>query len=219
MNLSAPFLCQFFKDPMDQTSVYWDYIFGNESEAAAWAEAHSLATKDIKEIASHIAKLPKANAARPRVVVITQGADPTIVAIATEEKVDVKEYPTPKVPSEEIIDSNGAGDAFAGAFLGKLILGSDIETCVKAGQWLAGLSLRSNGPAYLPLPLSLEINFADIHSQSKNSKNRHRDELFIGVVEWTHTYCYLFGVYHGIQLPQKTEMHFNNHNKINFIHY
>ena len=157
MNLSAPFLCQFFKDPMDQTSVYWDYIFGNESEAVAWAESHIVATKNIKEIASHIATLPKANTSRPRVVVITQGADPTIVAINNEGTVDLKEYPTAKIPNEEIVDSNGAGDAFAGAFIGKLILGGNIETCVKAGQWLAGLCLRSNGPAY-PAPLCLNVN-------------------------------------------------------------
>ena len=66
-------------------------------------------------------------------------------------------YNVPKIPNEEIVDSNGAGDAFAGAFIGKLILGGNIKTCVKAGQWLAGLCLRSNGPAY-PAPLGLNTN-------------------------------------------------------------
>jgi adenosine kinase len=42
MNLSAPFLCNFFQGPMDQASPYWDIIFGNESEAEAYAEAHNL---------------------------------------------------------------------------------------------------------------------------------------------------------------------------------
>jgi adenosine kinase len=31
MNLSAPFLCQFFKDPMLQTLPYVDVLFGNET--------------------------------------------------------------------------------------------------------------------------------------------------------------------------------------------
>ena len=31
MNLSAPFLCQFFKDPMIQVLPYVDILFGNES--------------------------------------------------------------------------------------------------------------------------------------------------------------------------------------------
>jgi len=135
---------------MDSTSPYWDYLFGNESEGLAYAESHGLETKSIPEIAKHIALLPKVNSARPRVVVLTQGADPTIVAIAKDGKVEVSEYPTAKIPDDEIVDSNGAGDAFAGGFMGQLILGGDIKKCVKAGQWLAGLCLRSNGPAYDP---------------------------------------------------------------------
>lgn len=42
MNLSAPFLCQFFKDGMDSVAPYWDYLIGNESEALAYAEAHDI---------------------------------------------------------------------------------------------------------------------------------------------------------------------------------
>jgi adenosine kinase len=136
---------------MDSTSPYWDYLFGNESEALAYSESHDLKLTSIPEIAKHIALLPKVNTARQRVVVITQGPDATIVAIAKEGKAEVSEYPTAKIPDEEIIDSNGAGDAFAGGFLGQLILGGDIEKCVKVGQWLSGLCLRSNGPAYQSL--------------------------------------------------------------------
>ena len=148
MNLSAPFLCHFFKEPMDQTSLYWDYLFGNESEALAYAESHDLKISSVPEIAKHLALLPKANSSRPRVVTITQGPDPVVVAIARDGKVEVTEYPTEEILSEEIVDSNGAGDAFAGGFLSQLILGKDIATCVRVGQWLAGLCLRSNGPTY-----------------------------------------------------------------------
>lgn len=42
MNLSAPFLAQFFKDQMDTVAPYWDYLIGNESEALAYAESHQL---------------------------------------------------------------------------------------------------------------------------------------------------------------------------------
>lgn len=40
-------------------------------------------TEDVKEIAQALAKLPKKNGDRPRVVVITQGSDPTILAIGS----------------------------------------------------------------------------------------------------------------------------------------
>lgn len=42
MNISAPFIPQFFKDQLDSTSEYWDYIIGNETEAEAYATAHDL---------------------------------------------------------------------------------------------------------------------------------------------------------------------------------
>lgn len=40
MNLSAPFISQFFKAPLLEALPYCDIIFGNESEAAAFAEAN-----------------------------------------------------------------------------------------------------------------------------------------------------------------------------------
>ncbi|EEQ35991.1 hypothetical protein CLUG_00114, partial [Clavispora lusitaniae ATCC 42720] len=42
MNLSAPFIPQFFKDPLDKNIPYCDYIIGNETEAAAYSESHDL---------------------------------------------------------------------------------------------------------------------------------------------------------------------------------
>jgi hypothetical protein len=38
-------------------------------------------TEDVKEIAKALSELPKKNAQHPRVVIITQGADPTVLAI------------------------------------------------------------------------------------------------------------------------------------------
>jgi adenosine kinase len=155
---------------MDSTAPYWDYLFGNESEALAYAESHDLKTTSIVDVARAIALLPKANGARHRVVVITQGAEPTIVASAIGDgKVEIKEFPTAKIADDEIVDSNGAGDAFAGGFMGKLVLGGDLEQCVKAGQWLAGLCLRSNGPAYISMTSKLT---SDIPSPNNNCQSR-----------------------------------------------
>ncbi len=41
-------------------------------------------------------------------VVFTQGADPTIVAFGGK----TTEYPVIPIKSEDIVDTNGAGDAF-----------------------------------------------------------------------------------------------------------
>jgi adenosine kinase len=149
MNLSAPFLPQFFKEQLDSCAPYWDYLIGNESEALAYAESHNLGTTDVAEIAQAIANLPKKNTARPRVVVISQGTEPTIVATQGEQ--GVKTFPVHKIDSSKIVDTNGAGDAFAGGFVGGLVQGKPLETCVDLGQWLASLSIQELGPAY-PTP-------------------------------------------------------------------
>lgn len=150
MNLSAPFLPQFFKEPLDASAPYWDYLIGNESEAAAYAESHGLETKSVTEIAKHIALLPKKNTQRPRVVVFTQGLDDTIVAVGdvANNKVEVHTVPVHVLAEKDIVDTNGAGDAFAGGFLAGLVEGKDLDTCVDMGQWLAKESIQQVGPSF-----------------------------------------------------------------------
>lgn len=110
MNLSAPFIPQFFKDQLDQTAPYWDYLIGNETEALAYAESHALGTTDIKAIAKSIAGLPKKNTNRPRTVIITQGTDPSIAAVTKENgEVELVEFPVHAIESSQICDTNGAG--------------------------------------------------------------------------------------------------------------
>lgn len=144
LSLSAPFICQFFKEPVDESAPYWDFVIGNETEAAAYAESHGLETKDVKEIAKHLAALPKANEKRPRTAIITQGTLPTIVATAGKE---VLEIPVHEISKSEINDTNGAGDAFAGGFLAGIVEGKTLKEAVDMGQWLASLSIRELGPS------------------------------------------------------------------------
>ena len=114
LSLSAPFIPQFFKEPLDQTAPYWDYVFGNETEALAWGESHGLGTKDVKEIAVHMADLPKANEKRKRTVVVTQGTEATIVAVQGEGK--AKEFGVREVAKSEICDTTGAGCVLVHSF-------------------------------------------------------------------------------------------------------
>ena len=143
MNLSAPFICQFFLDPLLKALEYVDLLFGNESEALALAESLKWETKDIKEIALKIASFPKKTNS-PRRVVITQGADPVIFA----ENGTVTEYPVPVIPSTEIIDTNGGGDAFVGGFLSQLVQDKPIDSCINAGNYVAGIIIRRSGISF-----------------------------------------------------------------------
>ncbi len=122
--------------------AYANIVFGNEDEADAFAEANSYDTKDRKEIAKRIAAIKlEGHCDRSRVVVITQGAEPVIVC----ENGKVTEYHVIGLKSEDIVDTNGAGDAFVGGFLAKLALGKPIKDCVMCGIWAATEIIQQSG--------------------------------------------------------------------------
>ena len=122
-------------------------MIGNETEATSYADSHDLKTHDIPTIAKALANLPKENKQRKRVAIITEGTDPTIIAIQGEE--EVKTFPVHQIEKSEIVDTAGAGDAFAGGFFAGVAKGEKLETCVDMGQWLAALGLREMGPSYV----------------------------------------------------------------------
>jgi adenosine kinase len=140
-NLSAPFLCTAFKDPMMEVMPYVDILFGNETEAVTFAKEHNFGTEDLHEIAKKLAALPKHNGARARIVVITQGADNTIAF----KDGDLKEYPVVPIKPENIIDTNGAGDAFVGGFLSQYCQGHTFEDCIRGANYAANMILQLSG--------------------------------------------------------------------------
>jgi len=141
MNLSAPFLCQFFADPMGKCLPYVDILFANETEAVAFSKQQNFGTEDIKEIALKATVLKKNNANRPRMVVFTQGCEPTIVAYEGR----ITEYPIIPIKKDDIVDTNGAGDSFVGGFLSQFIQGRDIEKCVAVGNYAANYIIQQSG--------------------------------------------------------------------------
>lgn len=100
---------------------------------------------------------------RPRLVVITQGENPTVVA----HKGAVSEHPIIPISPDHIVDTNGAGDAFGmfvrvfvqinfyqlyltvGGFLSQLVLGKSLEHSLRAGNHMANLIIQQSG-ASLP---------------------------------------------------------------------
>ena len=55
---------------------------------------------------------------RQRCVVLTRGSQPILVSVTGQP--DVRQFPVREVPLDEIVDTNCAGDAFVGGFLGHL---------------------------------------------------------------------------------------------------
>lgn len=148
MNLSAPFICQFFKDNLMQVMPYVDVLFGNETEAAAFAKEQDFDTKDIKEIIRKAQALPKDNKKRQRVVVITQGKDETVMAQSDK----IETFPVVKTDPKYIVDTNGAGDAFVGGFLSELVQEKPLDQCVKAAHYAANVIIQRAGCSFPEKP-------------------------------------------------------------------
>ncbi|XP_064603949.1 uncharacterized protein LOC135469265 [Liolophura sinensis] len=147
-NLSAPFLCQFFKEPMMSVMPYVDILFGNETEAEVFAEEHKFGTKDLREIALKMAELPKENKERARIVVITHGDKPAIVA----QDGKAQEFPAISIDPKDLVDTNGAGDAFVGGFLAQLVQGKPVAECVRCGHYAASVIIKHSGCTYPEKP-------------------------------------------------------------------
>lgn len=148
MNLSAPFLPQFFKEPMMEAMPYVDIIFGNETEAATFAKEQNFNTDNLHEIALKICKLPKQNEQRERVAIITQGSDAVLLA----QNGVITEIPVEKLEMDAIVDTNGAGDAFVGGFLAQLVQKKPLETCVRCGIWAARQIIQRSGCTFEGTP-------------------------------------------------------------------
>jgi adenosine kinase len=143
VNLSAPFICQFFKDPLNQVLEYADVVVGNETEAETYAE-HNFdkgSYTDRKDIAKKIAALPYKGKGKSRIVIVTQGCDPCILV----ENGEVSEHPVTKLSTDQIVDTNGAGDAFVGGFLAQLAKGKSVKEAIRCGVWAATEIIQVSG--------------------------------------------------------------------------
>ena len=147
-----------------------DIVFGNETEAASYAEVNrflkteirdlskfsififnvlilfvtqvsSLGITDVGEIGKKIAMLPKENGSTSRLVIITQGSDPFIVV----QHGKVLNFPVESLANEAIVDFNGAVDAFVGGFLVQFVLSKSIDVAVKFGNWTARYCIQKSG--------------------------------------------------------------------------
>lgn len=85
--------------------------------------------------------MPKQNENRSRVCIITTGDNPIILAKDGE----VKEYPVVSLTDEQLVDTNGAGDAFAGGFLAQFVQNQSYDVCIKCGIYTATEIIKRSG--------------------------------------------------------------------------
>ena len=148
MNLSAPFIPLAFKDKLMATMPYIDILFGNEAESEALSTTLGYETKDLKEIALKVAETPKVNKSRQRVVVFTQGPGPVLLC----QNGTVTEFPILPIAEKDIVDTNGAGDAWVGGFLSQMVHGASLEECIRGGNYTANVIIKRSGCTFPDKP-------------------------------------------------------------------
>lgn len=128
LSFSDPGMVEFFRDGMEEiVGEGLDLVFCNEAEAKGWAQS------DIFEVA--VEKLKQIS----KSFVITRGAEGAVAFDGTS----MAEIPPHRV---QAVDSNGAGDMFAGAFIYAITRGEDFATAGRFASLAAGKIVANYGP-------------------------------------------------------------------------
>ncbi|MEH6548670.1 MAG: adenosine kinase [Pseudomonadales bacterium] len=128
ISLSDPGMVEFFRDGLaEMIGDGVDLLFCNEAEAKGWAATDQLdlAVSELKKIAKTFA--------------ITLGAQGALV-FDGNELIEIAAYPT------KAVDTNGAGDMFAGAFLYGLSAGQSFAQAGALASRAASAVVADFGP-------------------------------------------------------------------------
>lgn len=128
LSLSDAGIVHGFKDKFDLIESYGiDMIFCNDDEAVAFSGKENL--EDAIEYYK----------SKSYMTAITKGADGSVVVQNGVEYLAPAEKITP-------VDTNGAGDMFAGSFMHAYIQGIDISDCARFGNYASSKVVETFGP-------------------------------------------------------------------------
>jgi sugar/nucleoside kinase (ribokinase family) len=128
LSFSDPGMVEFFRDGINEIiGERLNLVFCNEDEALGWAQSDSLevAIEKLKGVADTF--------------VITRGGEGAL----TYDGDTLAKIPPHKV---QAVDTNGAGDMFAGAFLYAISKGEDFPTAGRFASLAAGTVVANYGP-------------------------------------------------------------------------
>lgn len=128
MTFSDPAMVKYFKEPLEEViGASVDLLFANEEEAMLFTGKDNLkeAREELKKVAKHF--------------VITQGKNGAMIYDG-DTFIDIEPYAT------TAIDSNGAGDMFAGAFLYGITNGHSYASSGKLASMASSKIVSQFGP-------------------------------------------------------------------------
>jgi sugar/nucleoside kinase (ribokinase family) len=128
LSLSDAGIVHGFKDKFDLIESYGiDMIFCNDDEAVAFSGKENL--EDAIEYYK----------SKSYMTAVTKGADGSVIVQNGVEYLAPAEKITP-------VDTNGAGDMFAGSFMHAFLQGHDVEACAKFSNYASSKVVETFGP-------------------------------------------------------------------------
>ena len=153
LTLCDPFMIEYHKEKILEIANISDMIVGNFSAAEILADGRG---KNMKET---FEKIHKKLVNKERLLVITAGCQGAFCSKFNYQKMELEfifqDFPQ-NIKNSEIVDLNGAGDAFFGGFLSQQMQGKTLSACCKCGNEMANIVIRNIGCTF---PKNTKVNF------------------------------------------------------------
>ena len=146
-------MIEFHKEKIMEIANLADIIVGNFHAAEILADGRG---KNMKET---FEKIHKKLSYKERILVITAGCQGAFCSKYNYQKIQLEflfqDFPQ-DIKNADIIDLNGAGDAFFGGFLSQMMQGKSLSACCKCGNEIANVVIRNVGCTF---PRNTRISF------------------------------------------------------------
>lgn len=135
---SVSFACADFREIAIASLKQADIFFVNELEAG-WIVNYEVTLKNMKRAVRDLARLGSKG------VVVLHMPQAAVACSAADDKIYFQ--PSVDLPDEQIIGSNGAGDAFASGYLYAVHEGMPVKDCLNYAVCTAAMSLSHSTPS------------------------------------------------------------------------
>ena len=152
LNLACSNIVRDYFDNIKSLLPYVDLLFLNKEELEMLKYGFQMEIDNL-EFVKFLQSYERKSNIKKRIVVNTQGIDDTLIGVDG----NVLSIPVYKIKRELLIDTNGAGDSFSGAFLAGFLLNYNLEEAARLGNYIAAKVIMMKG-----FQIPNEVNLSEL---------------------------------------------------------
>ena len=145
LTLSEPFIIERFMNEIIEIASLADMIVGNHKAAKKFVGEQT--ELKIGDLLKKIHQKINNRKIKDRILLVTVGNNGVFCSkfdSRTGNEINFQTYPE-KVNTKDIVDSNGAGDAFLGGFISQQMQNKTFENCCEFGNKAAAVVIKNIG--------------------------------------------------------------------------